>query len=34
LIEDGEPGGCSHVRDLIAVKVEQVKEKIAGAPTN
>jgi MerR family copper efflux transcriptional regulator len=29
LIEDGEPGGCSHVRDLIADKVRQVKEKIA-----
>ena len=30
LIEDGEPDGCSHVRDLIADKVRQVKEKIAG----
>ena len=30
LIEDGEPNGCSHVRDLIADKVRQVKEKIAG----
>jgi DNA-binding transcriptional MerR regulator len=29
LIEDGEPDGCSHVRDLIAAKAEQVKEKIA-----
>jgi DNA-binding transcriptional MerR regulator len=31
LIEDGEPDGCSHVRDLIADKVSQVKEKIAAA---
>jgi DNA-binding transcriptional MerR regulator len=30
LIEDGESGGCSHVRNLIAAKVEQVREKIAG----
>ena len=30
LIEDGEPDGCSHVRDLIADKLKQVKEKIAG----
>jgi len=30
LIEDGQPDGCSHVRDLIADKVKQVKEKIAG----
>jgi DNA-binding transcriptional MerR regulator len=30
LIEDGEPNGCSHVRHLIADKVRQVKEKIAG----
>src|ERR1700686_2191465 len=30
LIEDGEPGGCCHVRDLITGKVEQVKTKIAG----
>src|SRR6266849_5096785 len=30
LIEDGEPGRCSHVRHLIVAKVEQVKEKIAG----
>ncbi len=27
LIEDGEPDGCSHVRDLIADKVRQVKER-------
>ena len=30
LIEDGEPDGCSHVRNLIADKVRQVKEKNAG----
>lgn len=30
LIEDGQPNGRSHVRDLIAAKVDQVKEKIAG----
>jgi DNA-binding transcriptional MerR regulator len=30
LIEDGQPDGCSHVRDLIADRVKQVKEKIAG----
>ena len=30
LIEDGQPDGCSHVRDLIVDKVKQVKEKIAG----
>ena len=30
LIEDGQPDGCSHVRDLITDKVKQVKEKIAG----
>ncbi|HTF62298.1 MAG TPA: MerR family transcriptional regulator [Edaphobacter sp.] len=28
LIEDGESGGGSHVRDLIAARVEQVREKI------
>jgi hypothetical protein len=28
LIEDGEPDGCSHVRDLITDNVSQVKEKI------
>ena len=30
VIEDGESGGCSHVRDLIATKVEQVRARIAG----
>jgi DNA-binding transcriptional MerR regulator len=30
LIEDGGSGGCSHVRDLIAAKSEQVRAKIAG----
>jgi hypothetical protein len=30
LIEDGQPTGRSHVRDLIAAEVDQVKEKIAG----
>ncbi|GAA3771522.1 Zn(2+)-responsive transcriptional regulator [Terriglobus aquaticus] len=30
VIEDGESGECSHVRDLIASKIEQVKAKIAG----
>lgn len=30
LIEDGEPDGCSHVRDLIADKIGRVKEKIIG----
>src|ERR1700757_5131028 len=30
LIEDGEPDGCSHVRDLIADRIKQVKEKIDG----
>src|SRR5260370_40988644 len=30
LIEDGQPNGWFHVRDLIAAKVAQVKEKIAG----
>lgn len=30
LIEDNQPDGCSHVRDLIADKVKQVKEKITG----
>ncbi len=30
LIEDGQPNGWFHVRDLIAAKVDQVKEKIAG----
>lgn len=29
LIEEGQPDGCSHVRSLIAAKVEQVKDKIA-----
>jgi DNA-binding transcriptional MerR regulator len=30
LIEDGQPNVRSHVRDLIAAKVDQVKERIAG----
>src|SRR5260370_32468762 len=30
LIEDGEPAGCTRVPDLIADKVRQVKEKVAG----
>ncbi len=30
LIEDGESGGCSHVRDLIAAKSKQVRAKIVG----
>jgi DNA-binding transcriptional MerR regulator len=29
LIDTNETAGCSHVRDLVATKVEQVKEKIA-----
>ena len=28
LIQEGQPDGCSHVRNLIAAKLEQVKEKI------
>jgi DNA-binding transcriptional MerR regulator len=30
LIEDGDSGGCSHVRDLIAAKSKQVRAKIVG----
>jgi DNA-binding transcriptional MerR regulator len=29
LIENGEGDGCAHVRDLVAAKIDQVKEKIA-----
>lgn len=30
VIEDGESGACSHVRDLITTKIEQVRARIAG----
>ena len=30
LIEGSEGDGCSHVRDLVAAKIGQVREKIAG----
>jgi DNA-binding transcriptional MerR regulator len=29
LIENSDKGGCSHVRDLVAGKIAQVKEKIS-----
>jgi len=29
VIESSEGDGCSHVHDLIAAKIDQVKEKIA-----
>lgn len=29
MIENSKGGGCSHVHDLVAAKIDQVKEKIA-----